>query len=156
MHTPIEIYILGCIIHICQACHLKNRNFDLKDAPSSDRPVEFHAKRLKQILHENYRLTTREQAKKIKCSHTAIEKDHHWIGKAQKCGAWLTHALSDNNKNQRATISTALLARHRSTDGHKQPFLYLIVTDGDKCCLYVNMKQRKEELSPGKQATRRV
>ena len=75
------------------------------------------------------------------------------MGKVQKCGAWVPHALSDNNKNQRATISAGLLARHRSTHGHKQRFLYRIVTGDEKWCLYINMKQRKEWLSPGKQAT---
>ncbi|KOC61431.1 hypothetical protein WH47_03455 [Habropoda laboriosa] len=41
----------------------------------------------------------------MECSHTAIEKHLHSMGKVQKCGAWVPHALSDNNKNQRATIS---------------------------------------------------
>ncbi|KOC64196.1 Histone-lysine N-methyltransferase SETMAR [Habropoda laboriosa] len=83
----------------------KNGNFDLKDAPRSGRPVEFDEERLNQLLHVNSRQTTRELAEKMECSHTAIEKHLHSMGKVQKCGAWVPHALTDNNKNQRATIS---------------------------------------------------
>ncbi|KOC58661.1 Histone-lysine N-methyltransferase SETMAR [Habropoda laboriosa] len=83
----------------------KNGNFDLKDAPRSGRPVEFDEERLNQLLHENSRQTARELEGKMECSHTAIEKHLHSLGKVQKCGAWVPHALSDNNKNQRATIS---------------------------------------------------
>ena len=86
-------------------------------------------------------------------SHTITEKHLYSIGKVQKCGAWVPHALRDNNKNQQATTSAGLLAHKRSTHGHKQRFLYQIVTDDKKWCLYINMKQRKEWLSTGKQAT---
>ncbi|KOC61836.1 Histone-lysine N-methyltransferase SETMAR [Habropoda laboriosa] len=83
----------------------KNGNFDLKDAPGSGRSVEFDEERLNQLLHENSRQTTREPAEKMECSHTAIEKHLHSMGNVQKCGAWAPHALSNNNKNQPATIS---------------------------------------------------
>ena len=96
----------------------------------------------------------RELAEKMERSHIAIEKHLHTMEKVQKCGAWVPHALSDNNKNQRATISAGLLARHRSTHGHKERFLYRIVTGDEKWC--TNMKQLKEWLSPGKQAIPRV
>ncbi|XP_052827644.1 histone-lysine N-methyltransferase SETMAR-like [Octopus bimaculoides] len=125
----------------------KNGNFDLKDAPRSGRPVEFDEERLNQLLHKSSRQTTRELAEKMECSHTAIEKHLHSMGKVPKYGVWVLHALSDNNKNQRATISAGLLARHHSTHGHKQRFLYRIVTGDEKWCLYINMKQCKEWLS---------
>ncbi|KOC70262.1 Histone-lysine N-methyltransferase SETMAR [Habropoda laboriosa] len=85
----------------------KNGNFHLKDAPHaprSGRPVEFDEERLNQPLRENSRQTTRELAEKMEYSHTAIEKHLHSMGKVQKCGTWVPHALSDNNKNQRNTI----------------------------------------------------
>lgn len=63
--------------------------------------------------------------------------------KFQELGSRLPHALNDH-KNQRATIVSNLLARHRSLCGHKQRSLYHIATGDEKWCLYVNMKQRKE------------
>ena len=47
----------------------------------------------------------------MKCSHTAIEKHLHSMGKVQMCGAWVPYALSDNT-DQRATIFVGLLACH--------------------------------------------
>ena len=134
----------------------KRGNFDLKDAPRSDRPIELDEKQLNQFLHEDSHQTTRELAEKMECSHTAVEKHLHSMGKVQKCGAWVPHALNNNNKNQRATISAGLIARHRSTHENKQQFLYAIVTGDEKWCLYINMKQRKEWLSPKKKPTPRV
>ena len=134
----------------------KNGNFDLKDTPRSGRPAELDEGRLNQLVHENSHQTTRELAEKMECFHTAIEKHLHSMGKVQKCGAWVPHVLSDNNKNHQATTSAGLLARHRSTHGHKQQFLFAIVTGDEKWCLYINMKQRKEWLSSCKQATPRV
>jgi [histone H3]-lysine36 N-dimethyltransferase SETMAR len=134
----------------------KNGNFDLKDSPRSGRPVELDEETLNELLHEDPRQTTREIAEKMKCSHITIERHLHSMGKVRKYGAWLPHVLNESNKNLRCTISAGLLARHRSTQGHKQQFLYRIVTGDEKWCLYVNMKQRKEWLSPDKQATPRV
>ena len=77
------------------------------------------------------------------------------MGKVQKGGASVPSALSDDNENQRVTISSGLHARHLSTDGQKKT-IYRIVTGDKKWCLYINMKQCKEWLSPGKQATQHV
>ena len=98
----------------------KDGNFDLKDTPRSGRPVEFDEERLNQLIHEDPRQTTRELAEIMGCIHSTIERHLRSMGKIQKFGAWVPHALNDNNKNQRATISAGLLARHRSTYGHKQ------------------------------------
>ena len=134
----------------------KNGNFDLKDGSHTGRPIEFDEERLNQLLHENPRQTTRELAEQMDCDQKTVVNHLHSMGKVQKLGAWVPHTLSENNKNQRSTIAAGLLARHRSTHGHKQRFLYRIVTGDEKWCLYVNMKQRKEWLSPKKQATPRA
>ncbi|KAK6748325.1 hypothetical protein RB195_001133 [Necator americanus] len=106
----------------------KNGIFDLKDAPRSGRVVELDEERLNQLLRETSRQTTRELAEKMEFSHTAMEKHLHSSVKVQRYGAWVPHALSVDNKNQRATISAGLLARHRATHGHKQGFPHRIVT----------------------------
>ena len=127
----------------------KEKNFDLKDAPRSGRPTELDEGQLNQLLHEDSSQTTRELVVKVNCSHMCIEKHLHLMGKVQKCGVWVRHVLNDN-KNQRATVSAGLLARHRSTYGHNVQFLYAIVTGNEKWCLYINIKQRKKWLSPQK------
>lgn len=57
--------------------------------------------------------------------------------------------LNVNNKSQRVAISASLLA---CDPFDCQPFLSHIVINDEKWHLYVNFKQRKEWLSPDKQA----
>lgn len=128
-------------------------DFDLNDKIRPGRPVELDEERLNNLVHEDPRQTTRELAEKMQCSHSTIERHLHSMGKVQKLGAWVPHVLNNENKNQRIKIASELLARHRSTHGHKQRFLFRIITGDEKWCLYVNMKQRKEWVSPDKQAT---
>ena len=71
------------------------------------------------------------------------------MGSVEKLGVWVPHELSQNNKKNRLQIASQHLARHRATRGHKQRFLYRIVTEDEKWWLYINMKQRKEWVAPG-------
>ncbi|KAL4703242.1 hypothetical protein ACJJTC_006489 [Scirpophaga incertulas] len=91
-------------------------------------------------FNRDARQTTRELAERIGSNKSTVAEHLHSMGKVQKLGAWVPNVLSENNKNQRSTIAASLLARHLSTHGHKQRFLYRIVTGDEKWCLYVNMK----------------
>ena len=105
----------------------KNRNLDLADTHSIGRPVELDEERLDQIIHEDQRQTLRRLTEIMECSHNTMERHPHLMEKVQKLDAWVPHALNDNNENQRSTTSASLLARHRSTHGHKQWLLYWII-----------------------------
>ena len=131
-------------------------NFELSDYPRSGRPVQLEEKQLNDLIHEDPRQTTREPAQKMGCSHDTIARHLHSLGKVQKLGAWVPHVLDENHKLQRASISASLLTRHQATSGHKERFLYRIVAGDEKWCLYVNLKKRKEWLSPNKLATPRT
>ena len=78
----------------------KKENIDLKDTPRSGRPIELDKKRFNQFLHEDSSQTIRELAEKIECSHTAIGKHLHSMGKVQQCGAWISHALNNEPQSQ--------------------------------------------------------
>jgi len=69
-------------------------------------------------------------------------------GESTKTRRMVSHALSQNDKPQRSMIAAGLFAHHKANHGHKQRFLYRIVTGDKKWCVYVNMKQWKEWLSP--------
>ena len=71
------------------------------------------------------------------------------MGFAEKLGVWVPHELSKNNKENRLQIASQHLTCHQATHGHKQHFLYRIITGDEKWCLYINMKQRKEWVAPG-------
>ena len=123
----------------------KNGNFDLKDAPRSGPSVEFDKERLNQLLHENSRQTTRKLAEKMECSHTIESIFTRW--KRFRIVENRFRML-DNNKNQRVTISTGLLARHRSTHEHKQRFLYRIVTGDEKWSCASIWSSARNSLTP--------
>lgn len=134
----------------------RDGNFDLSDADRQGRTPNFDEERLDVLLHENPRQTTRELAVEMECDQSTIVRHLQSMGKVQKLGAWVPHALSQNNKDCRVIACASLLARHRLARQQHQSFLSRIITGDEKWCLYVNFKQRKEWLSPDKQATPRV
>jgi len=68
--------------------------------------------------------------------------------KVQKFGVWVPCVMSES---QRSVICADLLARHRAACGH-----YPIITGDEKWCLHMNLKQRKEWISPSQQPTPRT
>ena len=53
--------------------------------------------------------------------HSNVERYFHSMGKVQKSGVWVPHALSQNHKNQRGEISASLLAHHRLAREQHRP-----------------------------------
>ena len=127
----------------------KNGNFDINDTPRSGRPFEFDEDHLKTLLKEESRQRSSELAEKINCNQITILNHFHSMGFAEKLGVWVPHELSKNNKENCLQIASQHLAYHQATRGHKQRFLYQIVTGDKKWCLYINMKQRKKWVAPG-------
>ena len=80
----------------------------------------------------------------------------HSMGFAKKLGVCVPHELSKNNKENHLQIVSQHLARHQATCSQKQRFLYRIITEDEKWCLYINMKQRKECVAPGDMPKPRV
>ncbi|KFD45610.1 hypothetical protein M513_13515 [Trichuris suis] len=115
----------------------KEGNFDLSDSVRSERPRDFDEGKLNALVHENPRQSTREPAEKIGCSHMTVSRHLLSVGK-------------------RVSVAGSLLARYRQAVAQRRPFFNQIITGDEKWCLYVNMKQRKEWLSPGKDPTPRA
>jgi [histone H3]-lysine36 N-dimethyltransferase SETMAR len=98
---------------------------------------------LAELLQDDCRQTTRELAAELDCGQTTVVRHLQSMGYTQKVGMWVPHNLTEINKNQRVTISAALLQRHQQAVRQHRPFLSLIVTGDEKWCLYVNFKKRK-------------
>ncbi|KFD63297.1 hypothetical protein M514_07237 [Trichuris suis] len=71
-------------------------------------------------------------------------------------GSWVLHQLSRDDKTWHGSAAGSLLARYRQAVAQRHPFFSQIITGDENWCLYVNMKQRKEWLSPGKDPTPRA
>ena len=121
----------------------KNGNFDIDDTPHSRRLSEFDKDHLKALLKEKSRQTSCELAEKINCNQKTI-LNLHLMEFAEKLGVWVPYEVSENSKENCLQIASQHLTCHQARHGHKQRFLYQIVTGDEKWCLYINMKQRKE------------
>ncbi|XP_076044784.1 histone-lysine N-methyltransferase SETMAR-like [Oratosquilla oratoria] len=129
----------------------RSGNFNLEDAPRSGKPSAFDEDALNQLLHEDSRQSTRELEQAIGYDHATVARHLQKMGKVQKLGAWVPHTLKDNHKNQRVSISASLLSRHQVTTEQHRSFLYCVITEDEKWCLYVNKKQKKAWVSSSKQ-----
>ena len=52
----------------------RSEDFDLKDAPRSGRPTEVDDDKIKEMIENNRRSTTREIKQKLNISHTYVER----------------------------------------------------------------------------------
>ena len=110
----------------------KEDHFDIRDTPCSGIPSWFDEDRLNTLIHNDPRQCTRELANVMNCDHSTIVRHLHSMGKVQKSGVWVPHALSQNHKNQRVAICAPLLARHRLAREQHRPFIFCIVTGDEK------------------------
>ena len=66
------------------------------------------------------------------------------MGKVLREGIWIPKELTPTQEKNRLTIAQSLLTRNSIT-----PFLRDIVTGDEKWVMYVNVRKRKQYLSPG-------
>jgi len=70
------------------------------------------------------------------------------MGKIQKKGRWITHELSEDNKNRRRDTVLTLLSKFRKKD-----FLHKIITGDKNWIFYDNSKHRKSWVDPDQPST---
>ena len=102
-------------------------DISLEDRPRPGRPMESDIERLKVLIEDNPRLTTRELSTMLGCNQSTIDRHLHEMGKVNKLGTWLPHQLTSDNIQQRISICHFLLSkpnRHR--------FLQQIITGDEK------------------------
>ena len=75
-------------------------SFCISDTPCSGRPLGFDEDSLNTLNHNGPRQCTRELGNVKNCDHSTIVWHLHSMGKVQKSGVWVPHALSQNHKNQ--------------------------------------------------------
>ena len=92
----------------------------------------------------------------MNCDHSTNVRHLNSMGEVQKSGVWVPHSLSQNHKHQLMAIYASLLDGHWLAREEHRPFLFCIITGDEKLCLYPNIRERKEWLSPNKKATPRT
>ncbi|CAF4426869.1 unnamed protein product [Rotaria socialis] len=131
--SEIPIYIRHCILYefqlgnnasaaarnICAALG----DISLEDRLKSGRPLESDIERLKVLIEDNPRLTTRELLAMLGCIQSTIDRHLHEMGKVNKLETWVSHQLTSDNIQQRITICNSLLSKR-----NRHRFLQRIVT----------------------------
>ena len=118
-------------------------DISLEDRPRSGRPMESDIERLKVLIEDNPRLTTRELSTMLACNQSTIDRHLHEMGKVNKLGTWVPHQLTSDNIQQRISICHFLLSkpnRHR--------FLQQIITGDEKWVLYVEHTRKRQWINP--------
>ena len=77
-------------------------------------PVEMDLDRLKQLIENDPRLTTRCLAEQLGCSHTTVETHSNELGKTWKYGVWIPHELLSHQLQYRLDVCMDLLTSHRN------------------------------------------
>ena len=90
-------------------------DISLDDRPRSGRPMESDIERLKVLIEDNPRLTTRELSTMLGCNQSTIDRHLHEMGKVNKLGTWVPHQLTSDNIQQRISICHFLLSKIQST-----------------------------------------
>jgi [histone H3]-lysine36 N-dimethyltransferase SETMAR len=138
----------GDVLSIRMAQHwfnrFKNGNLELDDLPRPGRPLEVDVDLLQQLIEQDPRLTSRCLAEQLGCSHTAVEKHLHGLGKTWRYGVWIPHELSPYQLQYRVDACMDLITSHRNYQ-----WLRNLITGDEKWVLYVNYTHRRQWLSPG-------
>ena len=95
------------------ACFLSG-DFDLRDAPRSGRPTEVDEDKIKAMIENNRRSTTREIAEKLNIPHTCVESHLKKLGYVNKFDIWVPHKLNEIQLTKRISICDSLLKRNET------------------------------------------
>lgn len=99
------------------------------------------------LIQTEPRMSSREIALHLGCSHTTVQNILHNLGKVWKLGNWLPHELTEAQKLQRVVICSSLLSRH-----NHESFLNRIVAGDEKYVLYVNVHRKRQWVDKDKKA----
>ena len=96
----------------------RSGDFHLKDVPRPGRPTQVDDDRIKAMIKNNWRSTTREIAEKLNISHTCVERHLKQLGYVNKLDIWVPHKLNEIQLIKRISICDSLLKRYET-----EPFL---------------------------------
>jgi len=124
----------------CKRWYQKFRqgDFNLEEEPCAERPQKIETDELQALLNINSAQIGKNITERLNITQQAISVCLHTMGKVQKKSRWVSHELSEDNKNRRRDTALTLLSKFRKKD-----FLYKIITGNEKWILHDNAKHRK-------------
>ncbi|KAK6735685.1 hypothetical protein RB195_018737 [Necator americanus] len=116
----------------------KAGNKRLEDDPRSGRPTAKSFDELKNLVEQHPYEGVRYFAASLGCSVSTVSNGLRSLGMVKKLGQWLSHALSDGNRQRGLDICTQLLSRSRIID-----WLDTIVTGDEKWIICINHSRKR-------------
>ena len=116
----------------------RSGDFHLKDVPRSGRPTKVDDDKIKAMIENNRRRTTREITEKLNISHTCVERHLKQLGYVNKLDIWVPHKFNEIQLTKRISICDSLL-NHNETD----PFLKRTITGDEKWVVCDNVGRKK-------------
>ncbi|VDP47873.1 unnamed protein product [Heligmosomoides polygyrus] len=114
----------------------RNGDESLEEYEGRERHSGVDEDKLRDVVEEDPHKGTREIAKVLGVSHNTAARHLQEIGKTKKLERWVPHELSEEQRNRRYEISSALLLRNET-----DPFLDRIVTCDEKWIMYDNRRR---------------
>lgn len=122
----------------------RNGDISLENKPRGHRQSVVDNDVLKAIIEADPRQTLEELSVLLNCGVSSVWNHMKEIGKINRCGVWVPHDLTPEQKNNRVQICHSLFIRHL-----KEPFFKWIVTGDEKWIMYENLHNKNQWLSPG-------
>ncbi|VDN22269.1 unnamed protein product [Cylicostephanus goldi] len=94
---------------------------------------------LRDEVETNPYKTTREMAMNLGVTHVTLQKGLKSLGKVQKLGRRVPHALTQHDMNRRVDVALSLLTLKRSHN-----WLDDLITGDEKWVLYSNVQRRAQ------------
>ena len=106
-------------------------------------PLQSDIERIKVLMEDNPRLTTRKLSTTLGCNQFTIDRHLSDIGKVNRLGRWLSYQLISDNMQQTITTCNFLLSKR-----HRHRFLQPTITDDEKWILYVDRRRKYQWVNP--------
>jgi histone-lysine N-methyltransferase SETMAR len=105
----------------------QNGDMSLVEASGRGRVASVDYDHLRTMVEGNPRTTVRELAETFSASISTVSVHLKQIGKVKKLDKWIPHELSEDQRNRRFEVCSALLLRNKN-----DPFLDRVVTCDEK------------------------
>lgn len=114
----------------------RSGDFTLDDKDGRGRPVLLDNTNLRAVVDAMPSASVREISTEVNASKSSVANHLKQLGKVKKLDQWIPHQLTDNQRQQRFDICSALLTRNNQT-----PFIDSIITCDEKWIMYDNLSR---------------
>lgn len=139
-----------------RACQQRFQRFragdrKVEDRRRSGRPKEVANDNFIEAIKADNKITILELSEKFNVHRTTIERKMQALGFVVKLGTWVTHQLSQINKEYRMACCISHLSRQTTEE-----FINRIVSGGEKWVIYKNLKLQRTECPETPESTSKV